>query len=64
MSVKTINLIPCSCSGQPEIKTVGDNKQYFVCICSKCGMTPVHFNEAQAIRYEAIKVWNRRIYNG
>lgn len=64
MSVKTISPIPCSCGGQPEIKSVGDNKQYFALFCSKCGKTPAHLDEARATRLRAIKIWNRRIYNG
>lgn len=61
--MKIDKLTLCSCGGQPKVRTVGDNKQYFVCICSKCGKTAVHYNEARMTRYEAIKVWNRRIYN-
>lgn len=58
-----VKLTPCSCSGQPKIKIVGDNKQYFVCICSKCGKTPLHIDEAQMTKIRAIKIWNRRINN-
>lgn len=58
-----VKLTLCSCGGQPGIKSVGDNKQYFVCFCSKCGKTPVRLDEARATRLRAIKIWNRRVNN-
>ena len=54
---------PCSCGSQPEIRTVGDYKQYFICFCSNCGKTSLHIDEAQMTKIRAIKIWNRRIDN-
>ena len=61
MSIIKITL--CSCGGQPEIKAVGDNKQYFACVCSNCSKTPLHIDEAQMTKTGAIKLWNRRSDN-
>lgn len=56
---KTLN--PCPfCGGTAEIRMVGDDKKYFTCVCSRCGKTPVHFDEAQPTSLWAIKIWNRR----
>lgn len=40
-----IKLKLCSCGNRPEIKSVGDNKHYFVCCCSKCSKMPVHITK-------------------
>lgn len=61
--MKMAKLMLCFCGGQPEIKAVGDNKQYFACICSNCGKTPVRLDEARATRFGAIKIWNRSVNN-
>ena len=53
----------CTCGGSPEIRRVGDQKEYYICFCSKCCKTPVHFSEARCTPHKAIKVWNRRIDN-
>ena len=55
---------PCSCGSKPEIRTVGDYKQYFVCFCPKCGKSPMRFDEAQTTKQSAIKICNRRTDNG
>ena len=61
--MKMAKLMLCFCGGQTEIKAVGDNKQYFACICSKCGKTPLHIDEAQMTKTGAIKLWNRKSDN-
>ena len=61
--LKTITIKPCSCGSQPEIRTVGDYKQYFICFCSKCDKSLMRFDEAQITIQNAIKIWNRRINN-
>lgn len=59
-----IELNPCPfCGGKAVIRMVGDHKQYFVCFCSNCGKTPVHFDEARLTKRGAIKAWNRRCGN-
>lgn len=62
--MKMAKLTLCSCGGQPEIKAVGDNKQYFACVCSNCGKTPLHIDEAQMTKTGTIKLRNRRSDNG
>lgn len=64
MSIKEMaSFNPCSCGSQPEIRTVGDYKQYFTCFCPKCNKSPMRFDEAQMTKQGAIKIWNRRINN-
>ena len=57
---------PCyKCNVAPELRAVGDWKQYFVYICPKCHDTPVRSDEARLTEWGARKIWNkatRRIY--
>ncbi len=53
----------CSCGGFPDVKRVGDRKDYFVCVCKNCGKIPAHLDEARCTEYGAVKVWNRRASN-
>lgn len=57
-----IKLKPCPfCGGKAEIRRVGDYKNYFVCLCSKCGKTPISYSEASLTLQEVIKKWNKRV---
>ena len=52
---------PCAfCSGIPKLTKCGDQKEYFVYLCSKCYETPVRFHEARVSEYAAKKIWNQR----
>lgn len=48
------------CGGIGKIKRVGDNKDLFVMICSKCHKTPVEHSDAKYSIIDAIKIWNER----
>lgn len=52
---------PCPyCGGLPYILRVGDNKQFLVAYCSKCGETVVpHSCGVSYHEREAINTWNR-----
>lgn len=47
------------CGSPPEVVHVGDDKQYRICRCSKCGWTPAKTNEAASTLREAIRIWNK-----
>lgn len=47
------------CGSPPEIVHVGDNKQYRICKCSKCGWIPIKPNEACLTLRGAIRAWNK-----
>ena len=48
------------CGRKPEIQMVGDDKNLFVCFCSKCRKTLVLNDEACSTPTQAIKIWNKR----
>lgn len=49
------------CSGNPELKIVGDRKQFMVYSCSKCGKTPVPPSGACSTEEGAAKFWNEAV---
>lgn len=52
---------PCAfCSGIPKLTKCGDQKEYFVYLCSMCYETPVRFHEARVSESAAKKIWNQR----
>lgn len=60
--MKTAELKLCPfCGGEPELRRVGDNKQYNVYFCSQCGQTPVRCGEATMTQRGARKMWNKRV---
>lgn len=60
-SIDAQSLLNCKyCGGEPKVRYVGDWKQYFVYFCSKCGKTPVHFDEARRSESAARNIWNKR----
>jgi hypothetical protein len=48
------------CNGTPRLTKCGDQKEYFVYLCSKCHETPVRGWDARISKLEARKVWNKR----
>lgn len=48
------------CGGEPVARLVGDWKNHIVYFCSKCGKTPVHYDEARVGEYGARKIWIKR----
>lgn len=59
---KSINSIKsCAfCSGAPKLAKCGDQKEYYVYLCSSCYETPVRSDEARVSESGARKIWNRR----
>lgn len=49
------------CGGRPHIIRVGDDRQFFAVICSKCYKTPVKNYEARLTKSGAILIWNARV---
>ena len=61
MKKRVKNLKPCRfCGGTPELRETGDLKQYYVYKCSKCGKTPVGWDEARLFAWSARRIWNKR----
>ena len=59
-----MNTQPCpKCGNQPNIYSVGDDKQFYVAKCNRCGYTPARPYEATIAILDAIKVWNKRYSN-
>lgn len=59
-----MNTRPCpKCGDQPNVYSVGDNKQFYVAKCSRCGYTPVKSHEAARTMLGAIRIWNKRCNN-
>lgn len=47
------------CNSKATLKRVGDNKEYFVFFCSKCGKTFVSNDCARCFIRSAKKEWNK-----
>jgi hypothetical protein len=48
------------CSGVPKLTKCGDQKEYYVYLCSSCYETPVGYDEARVSESAARKIWNQR----
>jgi hypothetical protein len=48
------------CGGIPRLIKCGDQKEYFVYLCSFCYESPVRHDEARLMPKEARKIWNKR----
>lgn len=48
------------CGGHPKIIRVGDDRQFFIAICSECYKTPVKNHEARLTETGAGLIWNVR----
>lgn len=56
-----IELLDCKyCGDKPVARIVGDWKNLIAYFCSKCGKTPLHFEDGRVGDYEARKIWNKR----
>lgn len=52
---------PCPwCYSNPELRRVGDWKEYYVFFCPDCDKTPVSYDEARSSLNGAVKIWNKR----
>ena len=49
------------CHVTPELRRVGDWKQYLVYVCPQCNDTPVRSGEARLTERGARKIWNKRV---
>lgn len=49
------------CQDLPILLRVGDDKQFFACVCSDCGYTPIGLGEARYSPYSAMNLWNTKI---
>lgn len=59
--INNLELLDCKyCGGKPVARLVGDWKNIIAYFCSKCGKTPVHYDEGRAGDYGARKIWNTR----
>lgn len=48
------------CNNRPKTIKVGDDRQYYINICSKCYKTPVKNCEAKLTKLGAVLIWNKR----
>lgn len=49
------------CNNRPKLIKVGDDRQYYINICSKCYKTPVKNCEARLTKLGAVLIWNKRV---
>lgn len=62
ISVKEQYLTKCPyCGGEPKLTKCGDQKEYFVYLCSNCNETPVRLDEARVTERGASRIWNKRV---
>ena len=58
---QTLTIRSCPfCGGQTKVIKCGNQKEYFVGICSDCHETPVDFCEAAVAQDKAIEIYNTR----
>lgn len=49
------------CNNRSKTTKVGDDRQYYINICSKCYKTPVKSCEARLTKLGAVLIWNKRV---
>lgn len=49
------------CGGEPKLTRCGDQRQYWVYLCSVCSVTPVALDEARITPNGAMKMWEIRV---
>lgn len=49
------------CGNRSKAIKVGDDRQYYINICSKCYKTPVKSCEARLTKLGAVLIWNKRV---
>ena len=55
-------LKPCpKCGSKPQLKAVGDRKEYLIYECPNCAYTPLRWWDARITERNAREMWNRMV---